>query len=182
MTENEINNELREIGKELHLFDSIVDTDYETGEGKLNKRQVVAVKRLFELFETLRWQLAFNSYKELKHDDSKIFHDKDCGIPVRIRPCAEEYKGKTYFGILLGDAALSVGFSIKDGIVTSSFNFHNPAIFVPELKKIIYGCESWWGPIENEEELKLVITDETIQNVWYVKALKTMYPNKEEDK
>lgn len=47
----------------------------------------------------------------------------------------------------------------------------NPAIFVPELGKIIFGMESWWGRIKSEEELK-DITDGDIENVWYVKMLK----------
>ena len=49
----------------------------------------------------------------------------------------------------------------------------NPAIFVPELKKIIFGMESWWGRIENADELK-EITNDDIDNVWYVKLLKEM--------
>ena len=44
----------------------------------------------------------------------------------------------------------------------------NPAIFVPELGKIIFGMESWWGRIKSEEELK-DITDGDIENVWHVK-------------
>ena len=30
----------------------------------------------------------------------------------------------------------------------------NPGIFVPELGKIIYGCESWWSEIDNPEDLR----------------------------
>ena len=48
---------------------------------------------------------------------------------------------------------------------------HNPAIYVPELGKVIYGMESWWHAIKDEKELK-DITDNDIDNVWYVKALK----------
>ena len=52
----------------------------------------------------------------------------------------------------------------------------NPAIFVPELKKIIYGCESWWGTINNQDDLSdLNISDDDIQNTWYVKLLHEMY-------
>ena len=49
----------------------------------------------------------------------------------------------------------------------------NPAIFVPELKQIIYGCESWWGIIDDLNELK-DITEEEIESVWYVRLLKEM--------
>lgn len=97
-----------------------------------------------------------------------------CGKLVKINPCGEEYGGKTYLGILLGDLPIgtTVSFHHDDqklhiGAMT------NPAIFVPELKKIIYGCESWWGEIEKPEDLK-DITPEVINNVWYVKLLKEM--------
>jgi len=33
------------------------------------------------------------------------------------------------------------------------------------------GCGSWWGAIDNEEDLK-DITDSDIENVWYVQLLK----------
>ena len=39
---------------------------------------------------------------------------------------------------------------------------------MPELGKIIFGMESWWGRIKSEEELK-DITDGDIENVWHVK-------------
>jgi hypothetical protein len=50
---------------------------------------------------------------------------------------------------------------------------NNPAIFVFDLKKIVYGAESWWGMVESEDDLR-DITDSTIDNVWYVKAMKEM--------
>ena len=49
----------------------------------------------------------------------------------------------------------------------------NPAIYVPELGKIIFGMESWWGIIESPEELK-DISDDDISNTWYVKLLQEM--------
>jgi hypothetical protein len=51
---------------------------------------------------------------------------------------------------------------------------YNPAIFVPELNDIVYGAASWWGEIEDEDELNDLITDDTIESVWYVKLLKKM--------
>jgi len=91
---------------------------------------------------------------------------------VSIRPCGEEYGGKTYFGYLLGDMAHS--FSTKqdpeDGKLAIEFSFYNPAMYVPELGEVIYGMGSWWGVIKNEADLKR-ITDNDISNVWYVKAL-----------
>lgn len=43
-----------------------------------------------------------------------------------------------------------------------------------DLQRIIFGAESWWGIIESLEELK-DITDDDINNIWYVKALKAMH-------
>lgn len=50
---------------------------------------------------------------------------------------------------------------------------NNPAIFVFDLNKIIYGCESFWGIIETETDLKQ-ITDQDIDSIWYVKALRQL--------
>jgi len=52
-----------------------------------------------------------------------------------------------------------------------SHSYGNPAIFVFDLNEIIFGYESWWGVIESEKQLK-EITNDVIDNVWYVKALK----------
>jgi hypothetical protein len=101
-----------------------------------------------------------------------------CGQLVKISPCGDEYNGKTYLGILLGD--LPIGAMVSRNRETKILDIYphtNPAIFVPELMKIIYGCESWWGEIDNPEELK-AITKDDIENVWYVKLLKELYEQK----
>ena len=56
----------------------------------------------------------------------------------------------------------------------------NPAIYVFDLQRIIFGAESWWSIIENQEELK-DITDDDINNQWYVKALKAMHKDEPEE-
>ena len=143
-----------------------------------------------ELFDTGKWEFKENficdNYKsiyiEYPIEVSKInqdtdisgFRDDEIGKFVRIRPCAKEYQNKTYLGLYLGD--LPVGFQISHNSDTKELNVRfktNPAIFVFDLKKIIYGCESWWGFIESEDELK-TITDIDIDSIWYVKALKTL--------
>src|SRR3989339_692358 len=96
------------------------------------------------------------------------------GELVSIRPCADEYGGKTYVGIFLGELPISLSaFYNKETEELELMGYDNPAIFVPALGKIIWGCESWWGSIKNPEDLRQ-ITDEDIDNVWYVKALKEM--------
>jgi hypothetical protein len=61
-------------------------------------------------------------------------------------------------------------FNPKTGVLEVGLAMHNPAIWVPDLKRIVFGMESWWGVIDNPDDLKQ-ITDADIQNVWYVKAL-----------
>lgn len=94
---------------------------------------------------------------------------------VSIRPCAEEYGNKTYLGLYLGDMAttVSLGYDKTNGQIIPNFYRHNPAIYVFDLKKIIFGMESWWGEIESEEQLRN-ITNEDIGNVWYVQALRQL--------
>lgn len=98
----------------------------------------------------------------------------ECGTLVKVRPCGSEYNDKTYLGIFLGYLPIDVFISFRHDDQKLYIQPHlNPAIFVPELKKIVYGCESWWGRIESLEDFK-EITSEDIQNVWYVKLLKSM--------
>lgn len=49
----------------------------------------------------------------------------------------------------------------------------NPAIFVFKLNKIIYGYESWWSIIESENDFD-EITDDDINNSWYIKMFKKL--------
>jgi hypothetical protein len=106
-----------------------------------------------------------------KFEDSYQMKSR-CGTLVKIAPCADEYKGKTYLGILLGyfpiDNFITFGQETK---ILSISPHYNPAIFIPETKTVVYGCGSWWGVVNSEEELK-AITKEDIENVWYVKMLK----------
>jgi hypothetical protein len=100
--------------------------------------------------------------------------DEKCGKLVSVRPCSKEDNpdDKTFLGILLGNMVIDATvFYTEDTKELRVFPHKNPAIFVPELKKIIWGMGSWWGEIKSEEQLRQ-ITDEDINNVWYVKALK----------
>ena len=103
--------------------------------------------------------------------------DKDLiGKLVKIRPCAPEYEDKTYLGLYLGDLNLSIncGYNKKSKVLTVEHAMSNPAIFVFSANKIIFGCESWWGVIESGDELNQVITNDDIDNIWYVKMLKAL--------
>lgn len=101
-----------------------------------------------------------------------------CGDIVKIRPINDD---KTYLGVLIGDVARSVtaSFDAESGIMALGFSLYNPGIFVPDLGRLVYGAESWWGRIKNEAELG-EITDGDIANVWYVQALKMLAARVEE--
>ena len=180
MEEKELHEKLEEIRSGVKMFDLMINNDggiMEDGKYYLDDKQVNIVRSLFSLFRSMNWQLALNSYKKLTINEDEAINikgllNKGCGTPVKVRPCAEKYGNKTYFGILIGDVALSVGASIDDSRnLTIKRQMYNPGIFVPELKEIIYGCGSWWGEIESEDELNKLITDDTIKNVWYMKML-----------
>jgi hypothetical protein len=99
---------------------------------------------------------------------------------VAIRPVAEEYHDKTYLGLYIGDVALeiSVGYDPEAKDMRIGRMTYNPAIFVFDLGLVIFGIESWWGVIQSEADFQQ-ITDLDINNIWYVKALKTLQESKE---
>ncbi|MBW3004490.1 hypothetical protein KY310_01525 [Candidatus Woesearchaeota archaeon] len=102
-----------------------------------------------------------------------FWHGKT-GSFVAIRPVGEEYGNKTYLGILLGEIPVNYQALWHPETKKLQVSAHfNPAIYVPDLETIIFGNSSWWGPIKSPEHLRK-ITDEDIQNVWYVKALKQL--------
>ena len=108
-------------------------------------------------------------------DDLRSLRQSDIGKLATVRPCGEEYNDKTYVGIFLGDLphAPHISHDERTGKL-KIIPMMNPAIFVPELKKIIYGCESWWSLIEKPEDMDREITDELIQSQWYVQLAKAM--------
>lgn len=98
----------------------------------------------------------------------------ECGTLCEIRPCGEEYENKSYLGIYLGELPITIATSYdKDTCVLKNRTVNNPAIFVPKLKKIIYGCESWWREIESAEDFAGIL-DNDIEDTWYVSLLKKL--------
>lgn len=90
---------------------------------------------------------------------------------VRVRPADGK---KTYIGFYLGELGLtpSVSFNRTNGILKVS-QIPNPAIYVPELGRIVFGYESWWSPIRSEKELK-DITDADIEAQPYVQYFRAV--------
>lgn len=118
----------------------------------------------------IEYPLTIQGIENKKIDTKGIRHT--CGALCEVRPCGEEYQGKTYLGIYLGDLPIGISSSYDENTgILSNHTINNPAIFVPELKKIVYGMGSWWREIESIKDFK-GISKEEIENTWYVKLLK----------
>lgn len=95
------------------------------------------------------------------------------GQYVSVRPAGEGQR--TYLGIYLGELPTALQAGIQGDTLIFAHARSNPVIFVPEMQQFLYGMESWWGEIKSPEELR-EITNKDINNVWYVQALKTLFP------
>jgi len=106
-----------------------------------------------------------------------------CGDAVAVRPCDEEFEGKTYLGVYLGDFPMDPVAMIH-GTEVIVMSMTNPLIFIPDKAVCVRGAGSWWGKIDRPEDLK-PITQTDIENIWYIKALKNLSEetkaNKEEE-
>ena len=112
---------------------------------------------------------------DVQEFDGKLLYHEDVGKLAKVRPCGEEYGGKTYIGIFLGDIPHSPHVSHNPQTGALQIRAHcNPAIFVPTLNKVIFGMESWWSIVRNEKDMDKEITDELINNQWYVRLAKMM--------
>jgi len=81
---------------------------------------------------------------------------------------------KTRLGIYLGSFAMGLSGAItKENVLKLDWGMSNPAILVPSLNRIVRGYESWWGKIKTPEQLR-TISDQDINDVWYVQALKSL--------
>lgn len=96
---------------------------------------------------------------------------------VTVRPAGERYGNRTFLGVYLGDMPLASRIGRRTGStvieVSLGGGFGNPCIWVPDLNQLVYGMESWWGAIKSPEELRQ-ITNDDINNVWYVRAAKEL--------
>ena len=110
-----------------------------------------------------------------------LFDRCKVGTLVAVRPCADKYKDKTFLGMYIGSLPTHLQATERDGkILLTLTDYKNPCIYIPELDECVWGMGSWWGEIKDEEHLRQ-ITDEDIQNVWYVRALKQMTEAKENE-
>jgi hypothetical protein len=103
-------------------------------------------------------------------------HRPDIGQLVKVRPVSGEGRDKTFLGILLGD--LLVGVELAMTTKSSALmvqGMRNPAIYVPALRRVVWGRGSFWAAVTKEDDLSKLITDELIAETWYVKAAKKMF-------
>lgn len=102
----------------------------------------------------------------------------EIGAWVAVRPCAPEFGGKTYLGILVGNMPTQIGLQYdgerKELRVTS--DFPNPLIVIPSMSAVTYGCESWWREIDGLDDFR-DITDLDIESQPYVAALRELFPD-----
>lgn len=97
-----------------------------------------------------------------------------CGELCEVTLAEKETGEKSFLGIYLGDLPTQIltSFNPEIGILKNSA-MTNPAIYVFELNRIVYGYESWWRTIKSVDDFK-GITDKNIENTWYVRLLRDM--------
>jgi hypothetical protein len=115
-------------------------------------------------------------------DPEPITPTRLCGAPagawVAVRPVKDNPENKTYLGVMLGDyQPPSVRFDRESGMLIIGKGVGNPAMWVPDLKRVVMGWGSWWRKMESETDLRQ-ISDADIENVWYVRALKDLAAEK----
>lgn len=115
----------------------------------------------------IEYPVTINGIENKEIETTSLGHTVGC--LCEIRPCDERYQHKSYLGIYLGELPISIVSNLdNNGILTNSA-LTNPAIFVPALKKIIYGCESWWREIKDINDFKSI--DKDTKNQWYGKSI-----------
>lgn len=127
----------------------------------------------------IEYPLTINGIENREIDFNGLGHV--CGALCEVSPCGDEYKGKSFIGFYLGHLPTQIysSFNKSSGVLTNR-TIGNPAIFVPELGKIIWGYESWWREIKSVEDFK-GISQEDIESQWYVQLAKSLRTEKEDD-
>lgn len=117
----------------------------------------------------IEYPIQVNEIKQNPIEYNNGLHASYIGKPVAVR-----VEDKTYLGIFIGDLPTHthLAYLAQNGRLSVSV-IDNPAVFVPELNRIVFGYESWWKILESEEDFK-DITDDIINNTWYVKMLKAI--------
>lgn len=169
--------DMKELIKELEELSEITKDYNKFGQLFSDDEGIETLAKIRRCAGNIKLKIDFSAIKEIGHPEGSPFIEtRQTGSYVKVRPCSEEFKGKTYLGIMVGDAALSSSISIEDEKIVCSWAMFNPLILIPELNKLVTGSGSWWGIINTPEDLES-ITDNNIENVWYVQALKSLDQN-----
>jgi len=150
--------------------------------GKFSK-SLVQHKEKFITMEDIKFPIEVKDIKGYFERPKKGFMSSaEMGALVRIRPCGEEYKDRTFLGIYIGDLPIDIVYEVEkeDGTLHVR-TYNNCAFYVFELKKLIFGCESWWAELKDDADIDRMITDADIDNVPYVKVLKAMVATESEE-
>lgn len=177
----EIKERVQKIKKSLKWFETIVNFDFRNERKRyVSENQAKVINEVLKLLTDLDWHISLNDTKEVEFK-TRVTLEQEI-YPVRIKPCNPKYENKTFFGIHLGEMARGVSCSIdkdRPDILNVFSTHYNPAIFVPELGKVIFGYESFWSRITDEEVKE--ITNSEINSTWYIKALRGLQEVKHED-
>lgn len=150
--------------------------DYKTlGQLLSDNDGVAAMAKVNQGLHKILLNIKMGKATKVKHPESKaVLETKNTGRFVKVAPCGKEYEGKNFIGIMIGDVSLGSSVKLDEGTITCEFAGHNPAILIPDIGKVIYGMESFWGYINLESDLE----DIDVENVWYVKALRDLQEKK----
>lgn len=130
-----------------------------------NNMEMILIKILNKI-----WGL--NNIKNIDFsNDFELYNKYTKNQLVVVKPCGKEYNNKSYIGIYLGDFPQTVKANIEEDTLIVSPTLNNPLIYMFETKTVVFGSNSWWKKIENIEEFEK-LTDNEIENTWYVQVMK----------
>ena len=93
--------------------------------------------RLNSTLQEIKLTLEMSELTEVLHPRRKPFEEGGKFL-VSIKPIKYD---KSFIGIYLGDVPRSTVLSIENEKIQVEFSHYNPAIYVPELKRVVYGYE-----------------------------------------
>ena len=97
------------------------------------------------------------------HETRAPWNMAKIGKAVRVR-LADPNDSKTYAGIYLGDLPRNQMIQMDRDGTLNVLCTTNPAMWVPDLNRVVWGCESWWGTVEEAGAPNRPITDQTIED------------------
>jgi len=143
--------------------------------GKLSNG-IAEHKQKFDTMDDIKFPVEISDVKgHFSRPKKGVMTGIEVGALVRIRPCAEQYKEQTFLGMYIGEIPIDVVYEREKATgVLHVRTYNNCAFYVFELSTVIFGCESWWAELKDDDDVDRMITDADIENVPYVQVLKAM--------